>query len=439
MTPKTFLKAIANRLSDTRTAIAKVRQEATNIRTQRKKKTKNVESDMGEDTALTLAPPVRAKVDISMGSVVKASVAVALVAMSLYVIFLLKDIFILVLFSFFLAAILNPLVDHMERMKIPRGLGVILSYLIIMIVLVVFIIALVPMLKTQGDKLVYSITTYLQTIAKEGFTTLNIPLLPRDMEMSLVNTLNSIRENINLDIVLDQLQGWLSDNQAAIGGNLEKVATNFLGFVNIVANGLGNVIIVLLLTFFIIVDKDLVRSFFLSLLPRKHRAYFAEKMTTVQSKIGAWVRGQLLLGLAVGTATFIGFLILQLLGVNIEEKIILSVIAGFTELVPVVGPIIAAFFAILVAASLGTWPMFAVLILFVVIQQLENNILVPVIMRHAVGLNSLVIIIGMLIGASFMGFLGLILAVPVTTIIVLFVDDLLAKERVWQEEHGLGE
>ncbi len=436
MTPKNILKAVVNRVADTRNAIAKVRQEAKTIRMERKKR--QAKDRLVQDgTDLPAPQTVRAKVDVSVSSVVKSSIAVALVAISLYLIYLLKDVFVLVLFSFFFAAILNPLVDRMEQWKIPRGFGVLLSYLIIMIVLVIFIIALVPMLKTQGDKLVYSITTYLQTIAREGFTTMSIPFLPQSMEQSLVDTLNSVRENINLDIVLDQLQRWLADNQAAIGGNLEKAATNFLGFVNIIANGLGNVIIVLLLTFFIIVDKDLIHSFFLTLLPRKHRAYFAEKLTTVQSKIGAWVRGQLLLGLAVGSATFIGFLILQLFGVNIEEKVILSVIAGITELVPVVGPIVAAFFAILVAASLGTWPMFAVLILFVIIQQLENNILVPVIMRHAVGLNSLVIIIGMLIGTSFLGFLGLILAVPVTTIIVLFVDDLLSKEREWQEEHGL--
>jgi len=98
-------------------------------------------------------------------------------------------------------------------------------------------------------------------------------------------------------------------------------------------------------------------------------------------------------------------------------------LAGVTEVIPVVGPIIAAVFAVLVAANYGIIQVLAVLIMFIAIQQLENNILVPVIMRHAVGLSSLVIIVCMLIGAQFFGFLGLILAVPVSTIISLFVHD----------------
>lgn len=366
---------------------------------------------------------VRAKVDISVSSVVKAAIAVGLVAIGLYALYLLSNIIALVLVSFFIAAILNPFVDFLEKHRIPRGLGVLISYLVVLLAVAVFIILLVPMLRAQGNKLVQSISTYLLTVAREGVTSVPFPFLPDSMQQQLVNTINQLRENFNLDLLVTEFRTWLVDNQNVIGDSLQNAATNFFGFLNVVANGLGNVIVVLLLSFFIITDKQHIKAFVLALFPRKHRHYFDNKLSEIQVKIGAWLRGQLLLGLAVGLATFIGFLILSLLGIKIEEMGILSVLAGITEVIPVIGPIIAAIFSMLVAANYGAVAAFAVLIMFIIIQQTENNILVPVIMRHAVGLSSLVIIICMLIGAQFFGFLGLILAVPVSTIIALFLHD----------------
>lgn len=430
-----LIKKLQYTLRDSRKALGKFKQEVRKLREEREKESspslhmlaKNQSSSANTNDKAT-------KVDISISSVLKASIAISLVVLSLYILYLLSDILVLILFSFFFATILHPLVARLESWKIPRGLSILLSYLLLLIVVSIFIITLVPMLKTQGDKLVSSISSYLTSIARDGITQLSIPFVPTETEQWLAHFLNSLRENINFDLLLEELRKWLLANQTSLGDNLEKVATNFLGFVNVVANGLGNAMIILLLTFFILMEAEDIHAFFISLLPKKHRNYFSTKLQTVQTKIGAWVRGQLLLGLAVGTATFLGLLFLRLFGINIEEVFILSVIAGITELIPVIGPIIAAFFAILVAASQGAIPMLAVLILFIVIQQLENNILVPVIMRHAVGLSSLIIIIGMLVGANFLGFLGLILAVPITTIIVLFLDDFLHIERKLVEE-----
>ncbi|PIV90137.1 hypothetical protein COW46_04575 [Candidatus Gracilibacteria bacterium CG17_big_fil_post_rev_8_21_14_2_50_48_13] len=392
------------------------------MRREREKKLAH-EMPLLEDTKASSEKEIRAKVDISVSSVVKASIAVALVAIGLYMLFLLTNIIALVLISFFLAAILNPFVDFLEKYRIPRGAGVLISYILILLAIAVFIILLVPMLRTQGDKLVQSISSYLLVVAREGITTLPIPFLPDSVESQAVATINQLRTNFNLDLLFEQFRAWLIENQTVIGGSLETAATNFFGFLNVVANGLGNVIVVLLLTFFAVADKQGIKSFVLRLLPVKHRHYFDGKLSEIQVKIGSWIRGQLLLGLAVGLATFLGFLILSLFGMHFEEMGILSVLAGVTEVIPVVGPIIAAVFAVLVAANYGIIQVLAVLIMFIAIQQLENNILVPVIMRHAVGLSSLVIIVCMLIGAQFFGFLGLILAVPVSTIISLFVHD----------------
>lgn len=428
MPPRKKKSAVASRVStwlqDRKEQLQEFRAYVEEMRRERERK---MASDLPliEEETRPQSKEVRARVDISVSSVVKASIAVALVAIGLYMLYLLSNIIALVLIAFFLAAILNPFVDFLEKYRIPRGAGVIVSYLLVLLAIAIFIILLVPMLRAQGDKLVQSISSYLLLVAREGVTSLPIPFLPDDLEAQAVATINQVRTNFNLDLLFEQFRVWLVENQTVIGGSLETAATNFFGFLNVVANGLGNVIVVLLLTFFAVADKQGIKTFVLRLLPLKHRHYFDSKLSEMQSKIGSWIRGQLLLGLAVGSATFVGFFLLSLFGIHIEEMGILSVLAGVTEVVPVVGPIIAAIFSILVAANYGLIPALAVLVMFIVIQQLENNILVPVIMRHAVGLSSLVIIVCMLIGAQFFGFMGLILAVPVSTIISLFVHDLM--------------
>ncbi len=432
---KSLAKKVHSALGQTKKAISRFQNDIKELRDQRAQE-KILPIDRVEKQAIqkTVALPLHTKIDVSISSVLKSSIAIALVVLSLYLIYLLKDVFVLLFFALFFAAVLYPLVAQLEKWKIPRGFSILLSYLLILIVVAILIITLVPMLKAQGDKLIGSIISQLSSLATNGISDISIPFVPKETEVWLAQTLDSLRANFNVDLLLEQLQKWLLANQAILGDNLEKVATNFLGFVNVIANGLGNVIIVLLLTFFILMEAEDIHTFFISLLPQKHRAYFSTKLITVQQKIGAWIRGQLLLGIAVGAATFLGLHFLRLFGITIEEIFILSVIAGITELIPVIGPIIAAFFAILVAASQGLVPILAVVILFIVIQQLENNILVPVIMRHAVGLSSLVIIIGMLVGASFLGFFGLVLAVPITTIIVLFLEDFITVEKQYVEQ-----
>lgn len=424
---RTWFKDRGEQIQEFRDYVEAMRQE-------REKRMANELPPMEEPVLSLDTREVRAKVDVSVSSVVKASLAVALVAIGLYALYFLSNIIALVLVAFFLAAILNPAVDFMEKYRIPRGVGVCISYLLILLAVAVFIVLLVPMLREQGDKLVQSISSYLLVVAREGVTSVPLPFLPQSTQQQIVDMINQLRENFNLDLLLDQFRTWLVDNQNIIGGSLQNAATNFFGFLNVVANGLGNVIVVLLLSFFIMVDKRDIKSFVLALLPRRHRKYFDNKFSEIQLKIGSWIRGQLLLGVAVGVSTFVGFIILSFFGIRFEEMGILSVLAGVTEVIPVVGPIIAAIFAVLVAANYGTVSMVAVLLMFIIIQQLENNILVPVIMRHAVGLSSLVIIVCMLIGAQFFGFLGLILAVPVSTIVSLFVFDFLHSPKQAEED-----
>jgi predicted PurR-regulated permease PerM len=136
---------------------------------------------------------------------------------------------------------------------------------------------------------------------------------------------------------------------------------------------------------------------------------------TVERDFGQWVRGQLLLGLAVGVGTFIGLIVLsQFFPVFGQYAVLLSVIAGLLELVPIIGPIISAVPAVLLGATESPAAILAAIGLYFIVQQTENNFLVPKIQGNAVQLHPAVVVFAIIIGGSLAGLLGAILALPMT-------------------------
>jgi len=145
----------------------------------------------------------------------------------------------------------------------------------------------------------------------------------------------------------------------------------------------------------------------------------------IQQKIGAWARGQFILGLIIGVMCFIGLIFLLP-----EYALVLAIVAGLTELIPYLGPTLGAIPAVFLGFTVSPGHGLAVLILYIIIQQLENNVVVPQVMRRQLGLNPIMIIIAMLVGARLAGIVGLILAVPVATAISVVGKDFLVKSGI---------
>ena len=137
-----------------------------------------------------------------------------------------------------------------------------------------------------------------------------------------------------------------------------------------------------------------------------------------KAKIGRWFQAQVILSLVIGAVVAIG---LSLLGV--EQALVLGVIAGLFELVPIAGPIFAGALAIIVAATQSLTLALWVLIFFVVIQQLENNLLVPLVMKKAIGVHPVIILVALLGGAEIAGLVGMLLAVPAAVFLQEMTDD----------------
>lgn len=167
---------------------------------------------------------------------------------------------------------------------------------------------------------------------------------------------------------------------------------------------------------YILKDKTSLVATFDRALPATWRFDTWAVIKTVERDFGQWVRGQILLGFAVGIATFVGLLVLSQLVDPIFGRyaVLLSVIAGLFELVPIIGPIISAVPAVLLAATVGPFAVLAALLLYFLVQQVENSLLVPKIQGNAVQLHPAVVVFAIIVGGSLAGLLGAILALPVT-------------------------
>jgi predicted PurR-regulated permease PerM len=152
----------------------------------------------------------------------------------------------------------------------------------------------------------------------------------------------------------------------------------------------------------------------------------------MQEKIGRWLRGQLLLSLIIFLMTYAGLTIL-----GVRYALVLALFAGVTELIPYIGPFIGLVPALFIALTQSPIVALGVLVLYIIIQQLENYVIVPKVMQRAVGLNPIVIIVAMLVGAKMAGILGIILAVPVATALSVAVGDLFELKR--DEDAAVGE
>ena len=168
--------------------------------------------------------------------------------------------------------------------------------------------------------------------------------------------------------------------------------------------------------FYLLKDRVALTASFDRSLPDTWRFDTWAVIRTVERVFGQWVRAQLILGFAVGLFTFIGLMALSRLVDPVFGRyaIMLSVIAGILELVPIIGPIISAVPAVLLAATAGPVPVVAALLLYLMVQQVENNLLVPKIQGDAVELHPAIVMAAIIIGGSLAGLLGAILALPVT-------------------------
>jgi len=353
---------------------------------------------------------------MSLPNVVQIAFVLLAFAVAAWVVVMLRDKIILLLLAFFLAAIIDPGVRSLERIGFPRGIAILVQYFIALFIFLFLILSLIPIIADQLQEIAVLISDQVNAFLTNP--QISLPLLTVDTNIRLTELVKVTLENLQITQFTDVLQ-QLSQNMSSFSQSI-AVVTRIAGSVGAFFIRL---VIVLVLAFFIQIEKEHIRHWIRSFFTSRYRAYLDIKTDAIHQKIGQWARGQLLLGLAIGTLVFVALSILR-----IPYAATLAVLAGFTEFIPYIGPFIAAVPAILIALTEGGF-LWALIVagVYYVIQWCENNLLVPLIMKRAVGLSPIAIIFAMLMGLSFPAVihpvLGLLIAVPVTTIVAVFLDD----------------
>jgi predicted PurR-regulated permease PerM len=225
----------------------------------------------------------------------------------------------------------------------------------------------------------------------------------------------------------------LDSGVSAIKDNLSQILGSVFSTVASVFGGIVSFFVVLVITFYMTVEETALKRTITFILPEKYHPFTLQLINKVQRKIGDWLKGQLLLSLILGILVYVGLLIL-----GVQYALVLAVVAAIGEFIPYLGPVIAAIPAIFLTFAESPLKGVFVLILYVIIQQIENQILVPKVMQRVVGLNPIISIIALLVGAKIAGIVGVILAIPVATAISVIANEIWQAREVksrFVEEH----
>lgn len=334
-----------------------------------------------------------------------AALIAVVIAWALYEI---REVLLLLYVSGLLAVGFSPLVRAIERQRLVR-VGTRLPRWFAILVLYLAILGLVT--------LVLLVT---------------IPPLVRQVE-ALAN---------DLPAVVDRLQRWLLASgiidreitwREAVekapgtgGGTLGPVLSAVSGFVG----GVVGIVTVLILTFYVLIETESLFATLLRLFPVERRVHLAAVAREITIKVSAWLVGQLVLALSIGVTAALG---LWLLGV--PYFFVLALIAALGEFIPIVGPILAAVPAVLVAFTVSPMTALAVALFYLVQQQVENHVLVPKLMSHQVGLSAVAVIVSLLVGGSLLGVVGVILAIPTAAIVQVLIQELTTPSADLIVEH----
>lgn len=312
------------------------------------------------------------RIDISA----KTVIFIAAFGILLWILFHILDIILLFFVAFIFMSALTPLVELLRGWRVPKIIAVLLVFFLA--------IALIVILLTAGLSPLISQTSNL--IQRLG------------------ETINSLVKTNVID-------------QSVIQQEASRYSTQVVSFTVDLFKNLISWVSVLVVTIYMLFDREKMEKYATSFFGERQEQ-IRSLLQKIEDKLGAWLRGQVILSVVVGTLVYLGLFIL-----GVEYALPLAIIAGLLEVVPMIGPIISAIPAILIGLTVS--PLFAAIIagLYLAIQQVENQIIVPQVMKRAVGLNPLLVILAVSIGGRLLGIAGALLAVPIAVVIQLIIQE----------------
>jgi len=337
----------------------------------------------------------RKNIDISWTTLWRILIVAAAVAIFIIA----REAFFAFLLAIVLASAIEPIVSFLEKRKFPRWLAVLMVFIIGLAILAILLYTIIPIAVIEFKDLFTNLEEKLPTFLKP---------------IGSLKFLNNFTQQ---------------------GGFLNSLMNGDNSFINFVSKVFGNFIIlvvIVVLTFYLTVNKNGVEKFLRAILPTKYEERIISIYLQVKKRLGRWLQAQLLLMFLVGSLSFLGLRLL-----NVNYSLLLGIIAGIFELVPMAGPVIAGVIAFFVALSKSWALALYVVILFVAIQQFENNILLPLVMKKTMGVEPALVVLSLLVGYAVASWMGVLLAVPTAITIQEISEDISRRKIEKKKERPL--
>lgn len=341
------------------------------------------------------------RVSITPNTIVSAIMVVA----GAYVLWILRDLLLLVLTAIVIASAIEPAIIFFIRHRVHRFFATILVYVLVFGSIFSLLYFFFPPIISDAASFLSTVPQYLETLkASESFSNIsqasNLINSSYDLQ-SFVQTLISLKSTV------------------AVGSsNVVQLIFAFFG-------GLLSFALVVVLSFYFALQDTGVDDFLRLVMPAAQEDYAVDLWKRAQKKIGLWMQGQVLLSVIVGVLVYIGLLL-----IGIPYALLLSVFTAMAEIIPIFGSLIAGAVAVIIAYSNGGVAIALIVLgLYIVVNQFESNLIYPLIVKKVVGVPPLLVIIALIAGFTLAGFLGALLSVPVAAVLLELMTDFDKRKR----------
>lgn len=342
------------------------------------------------------------RISITSGTVITALFIVT----GAYVLWLLRDLLLLVLAAIVIASAIEPGIVFFIRRRIPRFVSALLVYVLVFGSLFLFIYFFFPPIIGDAADFFSAMPRYLDTLnAANSFSNIT----------NATNFINS--QGGGIQSLINTLLSLQSIFSASSGGVMQLIVTFF--------GGIFSLSLVIVLSFYFALQDTGVDDFLRLVMPVAYENYSVDLWKRAQKKIGLWMQGQILLSVIVGVLVYLGLLI-----IGVPYALLLAVFTAMVEVIPIFGSLMSGVVAVIVGYSNGGVAIAAIVAgLYIVVNQFESNLIYPLIVKKIVGIPPLLVIVALIAGYTLAGFLGALLSVPVAAVALEFISDFDKRKR----------
>jgi predicted PurR-regulated permease PerM len=344
-----------------------------------------------------------------------ATLVLVFVALGFWLLYRFNQVIFILFIAIVMGTVIRPAVTWLHGRGLPRIAAVMLVCILLLALFISFLLLLFPLIVEQGTTIAAALPGYYQSLREW------VVNYPNQMIARLSEFIPATLPSLNPRAAQQT------------GQEVFASAGQALGYVSVAAKVVFIAIAILVLAFYWTLDGPRTIKSFLLLVPQDQRDSISELISAMETKVSLYIAGQGILCLAIGIMALVAYLL-----IGLPNALVLALVAGVLEAVPMIGPLLGAIPAMLVALSVAPDKLVWVIVAVVIIQQLENSLLVPRIMSKAVGVNPFVSLLAFFAFSSLLGIAGALMAIPLAAIIQLLLDRLVFHPGMMEAEGATG-